>query len=231
MNWMLILVIATLAFYSLKGRRKGFIKTVFTIFSTIIAILLTMWIIPYVSKVVQSNDDLVNYVSKNITSKLINDDIDSKKSDEIKYIEKLPLPSIIKNRLIENNTNDVYDALLTNNFQGYINRMITLLILNFFVFLILCLIIKTALYIIGNVLNLISYLPIINGLNRIAGMLVGFLHGIIIVWIGFIVITVFSSSTIGSNLFRQINESRILSCIYNNNLILNFLTDMGRILF
>ena len=231
MNWMLVLVIATLFFYSLRGRRKGFIKTVFTVFSTIIAILLTMWIIPYVSKVVQSNDEIVNYVSKNITSKLINDDIDSKRSDEIKYIEKLPLPSIIKNRLIENNTNDVYDALSTNNFQGYINRMITLLILNFFIFLILCLIIKIALYIIGNILNLVSYLPIINGLNRIAGMLVGFLHGIIIVWIGFIVITVFSSSTIGSNLFRQINESRILSFIYNNNLILNFLTDMGRILF
>lgn len=231
MNWMLIIVIATLVFYSLRGRRKGFIKTVFTIFSTIISILLTMWLVPYVSKVVQSNDDIVNYVSENISSKLISDNVENNRSDEIKYIEKLPLPSIIKSRLIENNTNDVYDALLTNNFQGYINRMITLLILNFFVFLILCFIIKIGLYIISNVLNLISYLPIINGLNRIAGTLVGFLHGIIIVWIGFIVVTVFSSSTLASNLFNQINESRILSCIYNNNLILNFLTDVGRILF
>lgn len=231
MNLLLAIVIAILIIYTLRGRRRGFILTVFTMFSTIIAILLTMWISPQVSKVIQNNEKVVTYVNENISGKLIFDDVGSKTTDEVEYIEDLPLPSLIKNKLVENNTNDVYRAMAVDSFKGYIGHMLTLLIINIAVFLLVCSIVKIVLYIISHILDLISNLPIINGLNRAAGLFVGFLHGIIVVWIGFVILTMFGNSQIGQIFFEQVNESEILSLLYNHNLIMNFLADVGKILF
>lgn len=231
MNLLLAIVIAILIIYTLRGRRRGFILTVFTMFSTIIAILFTMWISPQVSKVIQNNEKVVTYVNENISGKLIFDDVGSKTTDEVEYIEDLPLPSLIKNKLVENNTNDVYRAMAVDSFKGYIGHMLTLLIINIAVFLLVCSIVKIVLYIISHILDLISNLPIINGLNRAAGLFVGFLHGIIVVWIGFVILTMFGNSQIGQIFFEQVNESEILSLLYNHNLIMNFLADVGKILF
>ncbi len=50
MNWLLIVVAVILLGYSFNGRRRGFIRTVFALFSTIIALMLTVWISPVISK-------------------------------------------------------------------------------------------------------------------------------------------------------------------------------------
>ena len=77
------------------------------------------------------------------------------------------------------------------------------------------------LWVISIALNIISKLPILNQINKMAGFLVGGLQGVIIVWILFIVITVFSGSELGRTAFQQIESSEILSFIYDKNFLLN----------
>ena len=86
-------------------------------------------------------------------------------------------------------------------------------------------------YIISKTLDIISKLPLINGLNKTAGLFVGFIHGIVMVWVGCIILTALSSTKFGESLFILINESPILSSIYNNNLLLTFITNLGELLF
>jgi uncharacterized membrane protein required for colicin V production len=231
MNWLEILVIVIIAGYTLNGRRRGFIKTVFTLFSTIIALLLTMWISPMVNKEVQKNEKVMTFVNNKVEKVVDFGKKNDKTSEQMNFIDKLFLPGPIKNALKENNTGDVYTAMAVNSFEEYITGTISRIIINAAVFIIVMLLVMIILGIISSALDIISKLPLINGLNKTAGLLVGLLHGIIITWIGFILLTMFSSTNIGKTMFLLINESKFLTMLYDNNLLLRYITDIGKILF
>lgn len=231
MNWLLILVIVVLAFYSLNGRRRGLIKTVFIMFSTIISLVVTGWIAPVVSKEVQKNDRIISSVSDKVGKVLDFSGVGTKISDEVNFIDKLSIPSAMKNALLENNTKDIYVAMAVDNFKEYVCNYLTRTIINAAVFLIIFIIVRIALIVISQTLDLISKLPVLNGLNKTAGLLAGFFHGIIIIWVGCLIITVLGSTPAGQYFFAQISNSTVLSTIYNNNLLLRVITNIGESLF
>ncbi|MDF2473462.1 MAG: hypothetical protein K0R21_1244 [Anaerocolumna sp.] len=231
MNWLLGLVVIVIVGYTMNGRRRGFIKTVFTLFSTIIALAVTAWVSPVISKQVQNNEKIMTVVNDKVSGILDFNDIGSKTADEVSFIDKLPLPKVMKNTLIENNTKDVYVAMAVDNFEDYVSNTISRIIINASVFIILYAIATVGLFVLSRTLDIISKLPIINGLNKTAGLLAGFIHGIVIIWIGCIVLTALSSTKLGESMFLLINESPVLSSIYNNNLLLTFITNLGKTLF
>ncbi len=233
MNWLLGVVMAILIIYAWRGKKRGFIRTVFTFFSTILAIAITLGISPYVSKWIHENDKIMDFANERVyeTFVLESEYAGSNTTEQIEYIENMSLPSLIKETLIENNTSDVYTVMAVNGFNEYITNLLSVFLINVGVFLLIAIIVKTILYIIGISLDLIGKLPIISGLNRVAGLLAGLVQGIIVVWIGFTVITLFVNNEYGQSLLVQINESPILSVIYNNNLIMILLADIGKVLF
>ncbi len=231
MNWLLVIVIAILVFCSWRGRKKGFVKTAFTIFSTIIAILITMWVSPYVSKWMKNSDGLNEYVNRKVSEQITTDEVGDSVSEEVNFIEGLEVPSIIKDALIKNKTPDVYKTMNVNNFKGYVVQFISTFIISVAVFLVLWIIVKIILGIISVTLDLVSSLPIISDIDRVGGLLAGLVNGFLIVWIGLLLATVFASSQIGQSIFAQINDSKFLSIVYNYNLILIFLSNIGKVLF
>jgi len=232
MNWLLAVVAAILIFYAWRGKERGFIRTVFTFFSTIIAIILTLWISPYVSKWINNNDQIMGFVNEKVHETFFSgNNIGNNTSAEVEYIENMSLPNLMKEILIENNTSDVYTVMAADSFNEYVANLISVFLVNVGTFLIVIIIVKILLYIIGASLDLIGKLPVLSGLNRVAGLLAGLVQGIMVVWIGFIVITLFINNEYGQVLMAQINDSHILSTIYNNNLILIVLTDTSKILF
>ncbi len=154
-----------------------------------------------------------------------------KVSEQVEFINKLPMPKAIRHTLVENNTKDVYKAMAVDNFKEYISNSISRIIINAASFLVIMVIILIGLALLCEALNIISKLPIINGLNKTAGLLAGLLQGIVVVWIGCIVLTVLGGTKLGQNMFEMINESTFLSIIYNNNLLLNFIINLGDMLF
>lgn len=229
MNWLLLIIIGVLMFFIWRGKKNGFIKTVFVIFSTIIAILITMIISPYVSKWIKSNDKLTVYINEKVSDNILTDVKED--TNEVNYIESLPLPSLIKDTLIENKEIDgIYDALNVNNFNGYVINVITTFIINVAVFLLVWVLVKIILFMISKALDIIASLPVLKEINELAGAIAGLANGFLIVWIGFLAITMFASSQIGQMLFEQINSSKVLSFLYNNNLILIFLSNVKKVL-
>ncbi len=231
MNWLLIVVIGIIIFNGWRGKRKGFIKAVFTIFSTIIAIVITLWISPYITKMLQNNDNIMNFVNTKVEELTMPDDSVDKKTEEVQYIEELPVPLLIKSILSENNNSDVYSVLSVNNFGSYVNNVLSVFLINIGAFLFIFIMVKIILHIISTTLDLVSSLPILSGINSIAGLLVGLVYGIIVVWVGFTVITLFANYEFPQYLITQINESELLSSLYNYNVILIILTDSSKVLF
>ncbi len=231
MNWLAIVVLVILGGYALNGHRRGFIRTVFTLFSTIIALILTSWVSPVISKELQKNEKVMGFVTEKVEKVITYSEAGNKITDQVNFINKLPLPAIMKHTLIENNTKDVYTAMAVDNFKDYISNSMARIIINAVVFLVIVLFITIGLALLCETMDIISKLPLINGLNKTAGLLAGLLHGIVVVWIGCIFLTVLSSTQWGKSLFELINSSAFLSTVYNNNLLLKFIMNLGKILF
>lgn len=225
----IILIIIIISAY--RGMRIGLIKTVFSIFSMIIALVLTLWLSPIIGKMVQSNDAIFNYFTQKVEKAIPSDNIGAKISDQMNFIDNLPLPTSLKTTIIENNNSDTYVALAVDNFSSYISHSIATIIINAITFVITYLIISILLRVLCMILDIISKLPILHQINKLTGLFVGLIHGMIIVWLLFVLLTAFTSTEIGQKAFAMINESAFLSYIYNNNIILHFITNISKVLF
>ncbi len=72
-------------------------------------------------------------------------------------------------------------------------------------------------------LGIVTHLPILHGLNKTAGLVLGFAEGIVLVWLFFVAITVCASTQTGGQLLKMTAQSSVLSWLYRNNLLLHWL--------
>lgn len=230
MNWMLIIVAAILIINALIGWKTGFIKMIFSLCFMILAVVLTLWISPYVNNFMRGNDKIYGSVTEKVEKVLPKVSDKTDKNEQISTIEGLTLPKSIKDALIENNNTEVYKKLAVNSFQEYLSNYLTGIVINALAFVITFAIILISLWVLCFVLDLISKLPLLNQVNHLAGLLAGLVHGLVIVWIFFLVLTVFQSSELGQKAMQMIGDNEILSLIYNNNILIDFVTSATKIL-
>lgn len=231
MNWLLIITGIIILTNALIGMKTGFIKTIFSLVSLILALVLTVWISPVMKDFLKGNDKIYGAISHSIEKMLPFGEDEVASENQTSEIEKLKLPKSIKDSLIENNTPQSYKTLVVKSFKGYVSDYLTGVIINALAFLVTFIVIIILLWVICMALDLISKLPLLNSLNKTTGLLAGLAQGLIIVWLFFIVLTVFSSTHLGQDAMEQVGESQILSILYNNNYLLRFITGATKILF
>lgn len=235
MNWLLLVVVAILVFNALYGLKKGLIRTIFSFCSLILAILLTMWINPTVNGMMKGNEKFYSGITQKVEKMLPLEKADENKSNKVndtnknRYIKDLPIPKSLKNTLLKEE--DKYKNLAFKSFKGYITGYLTDIIINALAFIVTFTIITILLWVICFALNIISKLPILNQINKLAGLFAGLLQGLVIVWLFFVVITVLGGTTFGQDALKMIGEDEILSFIYNNNFLLGFITGATKLFF
>ncbi|HHV09573.1 MAG TPA: CvpA family protein [Clostridiales bacterium] len=231
MNILLIIVLAILIVNGLIGMKAGLIKTVFSLFSMIIAVVLTIWLSPYVNHFMRNNDKIHGGISTGIEKMLPFSEEEAEGKDQDTLINGLSLPQSIKNSLIENNNVEVYKEMAINSFKDYVSSYLTGVIINAMAFSITFVVVLILLWVICFALDLISKLPLLNQINKKAGLVAGLIHGLVVVWIFFILVTVFGSTEAGQKALEMIGQDQILSFIYNNNYLLKFITNITKIIF
>ncbi len=140
-----------------------------------------------------------------------------------KAIEELPVPDMLKNLLIRNNTEKTYRELAVNSFNDYVPKFMANLIMNIISFVVTWLIVASFIWLAVMTLDVIANLPVIHGINQMLGLLLGAVQALAIVWIAFLVITIFSGTAIGKLLMEMIEKSILLGKLYDMNVFLNFL--------
>jgi len=204
--------------------------TVFSMFATIIAIAISAQLSPQLSRTWQ-NTAFYEAVSERVEMTLFkgqdsqNDSEAEEDQNNKGIISSLPLPDVVQNILASND--DVQNDMLgVSAFRKYIADSVTGIILNAISFVLVFIGVSIIMRIIIRCLNLLSRLPVIHTMNKMGGMLVGLLKGLIILWLICIVITIMSGTEAGSYLYSQINESPFLKYIYDNNLIMALITGL-----
>lgn len=212
-NWVLIVVIAVLLVYGIRGKNDGFIRTVFGMFSLMAALLTAAAIGPHLSSTIKESESVLPYITEKLED-------NERKDHKQEPIQALSIPDVLKEFLELNNTSEKYEELAVDQVEEYIHKQVAIWMINALSFIIVFIITWVILWYLCMTLNIISKLPVLNGLNKTAGVLVGILRGFIVIWMWCIILTIFSGSEFGQAIFFNINSSPFLSLIYNNNLLL-----------
>ena len=91
----------------------------------------------------------------------------------------------------------------------------------FFAALIICAILM---HFLQDMLDIVSKIPILKGVNKTLGVAAGLLQGLIIIWLFFYLLTLFQNVGWGEMLLSMIQESRFLTVLYENNILLYIIT-------
>ena len=147
------------------------------------------------------------------------------------WINNLKIPQTLQNLLKENNTPEYYAKLAAESFADYVPKYMAGLILNLISFVATWILVISFIWLAVMTLDVIASLPVLRGVNQILGLALGFFQGLIIVWVAFLIITIFSNTDIGKQLMTMIGESPVLSALYESNLLLEFLQDTVKNIF
>ncbi|HBZ90579.1 MAG TPA: hypothetical protein DEO62_06130 [Lachnospiraceae bacterium] len=222
MNVITIVVSAFLILMMLIGKKRGLVKTLFSMFSMFIALILTMVLYPMINDLLANNEKLVDRIETSIESVLPIDDIIKKEVDKKKseVIDDLPLSAALKDKLNENNNDEVYKALGVESLEDYIVKYITQLVIRAIAFISTYIVCQLLIRIIGMALGLFTSLPVIKQANSLLGMLAGLATGVLIVWVAMAVVSAFSYKPGCKYVMNQISESPVLEYIYERDIFL-----------
>ena len=237
MNWLLLLSLAIIGICAFAGWRAGFIKSVFSLVSTIAVIVITIMISPMVTGVIKSNETISGTISSKLEevidlTQIAKNLSPEEEKDPTAIIDGLQLPESMKEKIKESladtleekeNEATAYVGEKLDALETYICERMTDIILNAVGFFVTFLLAAAGVAILCYVLNVISKLPVLHQINTVAGVAFGALEGMVILWILFIAITMLGSTGFGQSCMAMITESKILSFLYDSNVLSRFL--------
>ena len=132
----------------------------------------------------------------------------------------MKLPQSVKNVLLENNNSEFYKLLGVDRFEEYISTCLADMLINTVGSVLVFAVSYVAIHLVIRWLDLLSRLPILCGLNQMAGGVVGLAEGFLILLDRRLLFSAFLTETpVGQMLEEQINKSIWLSLIYRYNLM------------
>ena len=206
-HWLPIAAAVFLIGMVLYGHHRGFLRQCVSVGALVLTICLVKIVTPSVTEFIESNPQIHSRAAEIILTisgwnESGKDNIQAPASQRT-VIEGLKLPQFIKDMLIENNNSEFYNIL------GVAIHVVCSVL----IFILSYVLIRFLIY----WLDLIARLPIICGLNQLAGAFLGLAQGLLILWIAGIVLKFFEAAPIGLILEQQIRASSWLSFLYQYN--------------
>lgn len=210
-----------LLIFAIKGYRKGFILSVFGFLPFLGALIGTKILNPVFNKFLRGTfifEKITNFISEKLDfSSAITNAVSGSQTE---IINNMKIPDFLKVKLIENNNSVVHEVLDTSGIQDYITKFLANGILNILCIIILFVGIYLIIKLIIRFFDTATKLPGLNFLNRVLGMIIGILKGIIIIWFVFTIMFFFIVSPAWQPLFEGIQNSILGKLLYDNNMLL-----------
>lgn len=139
---------------------------------------------------------------------------------QIQQVTDSMLPDSVKEALLENNNNIIYEELGVANFWEYVGAYVARMLIHvasFLVTFLFAIIIVRALTV---AVDLIGELPILGTINHWGGAAVGLVTAVIIIWILFLLVTVTYNMAFSAACIDQIEGNALLKFLYDTNPLL-----------
>ena len=213
MNWLLLVVILIMAWSIVRGYTKGFLRIIYSLVAWIVVVFLAAAATPYVSRVISDKTSIGEKVYDTTYNK-ISATIQGEDQTQVDSLENLGIkvPDNVADKLFKET--GVYDAV-ADKVSGLpvdgVSFVLTLLIF------------ALAFKILLQIIKIVEKIPVIGGVNKLLGVLLGAVKGIMFIWILFAIVALNSTSEIGIKVISYVYESPLTTLLYENNGVLSLI--------
>ena len=216
MNWLLAVILLYIVIKAIWSYKRGFARMLLSLFTTFLALFLVWIFAPVVKDYVLEHTGAQEAISGKLESVLLNKIPAVVTETEVE--NRLPLPEALKDLI-----GDTLESYRTTGIHE-LSLNIAALLISAASYAVLYLVLRLALLIVGYILHLVTRIPGIRQMDGLAGLCMGLLESYILIGIIFILITALAHTSLGMTLMNQINESKVLTFMYNHNYLLRIIS-------
>lgn len=215
------------------GWIQGMFRVIVSVAGLVASLVIAAYGAPHLSGFLQEKTKIDEQLANSIVEELefSEQGKDEAKGIQVAVIQELPLPETLKNNILDNNNSEMYQALEATGVYDYIAKSIAVVILNAAVFLLLTLACRLFFFFLSQALKNLSKLPIVHSMDKIGGGLLGAMKGLILIWIFFLLLSITSTFSWSQEIIAQISQSVPLKLLYDNNVLLDIVGDLTKVLF
>ena len=222
-----IIVIGILALCLYIGWKRGLILTLYRLVSIVVAIFLASRLFPIVAQWLRETplySGLKSYIINAMGMEYaVNEQATRVYSD---VLANLPLPEVFRSNLA-GITPDAYALLNISTIEAHIGSYLAGIAINILSITLVFLIVLFLMRLLAGALDIVGRLPVIRTFNKLGGLAVGLLKGVIIVWVGMTLMSLFFINPARPELLELLEASTVAYWFYANNIILNMLAGAG----
>lgn len=232
MNWLLVAVALILIFCIYRGYRKGLLRMVYSMVSWVIMLAIVSVGTPYINDYLTYHTGIYETLAEHFEEKLQesmreagNNQIDGTAQSEMQQLEALgiSLPETLLKNVVDYSADGVNEFMVQSGVYSNVAQNLAALAVKGIAALLAWLLAAVVVSIIAHILGIVSKIPVIRGVNKYLGLAAGAVYGILLIWSVFCITALCAGSEIGRMLIGMISESRILTLLYENNMVLMIL--------
>ncbi len=216
-NYLALGCTAVFLLFCIRGYQKGFIREIVSTFFVVLALGIVWIVNPYVNQFLQQQTPCYKIIQEKC-QEAFSEQAAGEEGISAEILDVLPLPEALKEGIADNNSPEIYQFLAVDTFSEYLSSYLARTLCNGISFLLSYLLVTILIRSIVSALDLLARLPVLRGINKLAGILVGGIRGILFIWVGFLIITIFCNTSWGSACVRMIGESPLLQWLYRQDI-------------
>ena len=226
LTWFGIVILLILILFIWMGYRRGFIREIVSFFFVFLSLSLAWAINPYINDFLISETPVYSTIQETCTDfvQKQSSDLENEMESSSQFIDGLNLPEILRKNIEKNNNTENYAELSVNTLTEYVSGSLARTIVNGLSYVLAYILATIGFRIVVYILNLIAGLPILKTANKLTGGLVGFVKGLVFIWILFLILTVLCSTEIGKTSLELIEKDSLLSVIYQYDPLIQIFT-------
>lgn len=222
LTWAGVIAALLLAFACIRGYKRGLIREIVSLICVFLSMAIVWFVNPYVNQFIRETtpiyekvqDSCQKFVEEKYSMQMTNEE------GQNDFINEMNLPELLSSGLVQNNNSDIYQYLAVTTFSDYIAQYLARMAVNGISFLISLMMATILVRSVTWMLNLVSRLPVIHGMNKIAGAFLGAAKFLIVIWILFLAITIICNTEPGETALQIIKKDYILSYLYDQDILI-----------
>ena len=221
-TWISAAAAAIIILFAVIGYRRGFVREVVSMLFIFLAMAIVWFIDPYVNQFLREHTPIEAKLQESClsavealpgASQVMNSE------QQTALAEETGLPAFLVRDLLANNQQSVYQMLGVNTFIGYVAKYLAATITNVISLLLSFALSWILLRLLARILDLFTKLPVIRGVNKLAGGILGGAKCVIVFWIIMLVLVVLCNTEPGKKGLALIRQSTLLTWLYDHNLL------------
>lgn len=215
-------VIIVVSIFGIIGYKRGFIKSILTFGTSIIALVLSFIVYPMMTMLLRITPVytwIYQTISKKVEDISFGGGLQSQGDAITKNITWMP--DILVEQVKNNNNTAMYDLLGATNIKEYISLYVTQMLMGMLALFLTWVVLKIILTTVIKLLSgIIEHLPIISIFNKQGGLCLGIIKGILMLSIVGLIIPILIEIPSIQSIYLEIQSSYLSKWLYENNLII-----------